>query len=111
MDKKRAFIAFFWAAGMIYTGHNLIENCIRYKQYNSMTINKYDKNGDYNTYTRPSLTAFQQPLFQNFAYVLIRNIRWQKFKSCILILIRKSCKNYMVLLQVAKKKICGINLS
>ena len=51
MDKKRAFIAFFWAAGMIYTGHNLIENCIRYKQYNSMTINKYDKNGDYNTYT------------------------------------------------------------
>ena len=46
MDKKRAFIAFFWAAGMIYTGHNLIENCIRYKQYNSMTINKYDKNGE-----------------------------------------------------------------
>ena len=46
MDKKRTFIAFFWAAGMIYTGHNLIENCIRYKQYNSMTINKYDKNGN-----------------------------------------------------------------
>ena len=50
MDKKRAFIAFFWAAGMIYTGHNLIENCIRYKQYNSMTINKYDKNGYYNIF-------------------------------------------------------------
>jgi len=46
MDKKRAFMAYFWAAGMIFTGHNLIENCIWYKQYNSMTINKYDKNGD-----------------------------------------------------------------
>ena len=52
MDKKRAFIAFFWAAGMIYTGHNLIENCIRYKQYNSMTINKYDKNGKFKSNTR-----------------------------------------------------------
>ena len=53
MDKKRAFIAFFWAAGMIYTGHNLIENCIRYKQYNSMTINKYDKNGEYESNSKP----------------------------------------------------------
>ena len=31
-----------WAAGMVYTGHNLIENCIRYKQYRSKQISTFN---------------------------------------------------------------------
>ena len=31
--------------GMIYTGHNLIENFRQYRMYQTITISKYDQHG------------------------------------------------------------------
>lgn len=39
------FSGFFWVMGMIYTGHNLIENFRQYRMYQTITISKYDQHG------------------------------------------------------------------
>ena len=40
------FSGFFWVMGMIYTGHNLIENFRQYRMYQTITISKYDQHGE-----------------------------------------------------------------
>ena len=62
INKKKIFISFFWFIGeylmvrllsdpgylkfigMLYTGHNLVENYKQFKSYPALQVNKFDRN-------------------------------------------------------------------
>ena len=44
IHKKKMFVTFFWIIGMLYTGHNLVENYKQFKSYPALQINKFDGN-------------------------------------------------------------------
>lgn len=58
IHKKKMFVTFFWIIGMLYTGHNLVENYKQFKSYPAMQINKFDGNSELKCQPIKEMTTF-----------------------------------------------------